>query len=87
MNDYDAFAAELVKRYGFTLEQLDAAFLKVRTEGDWRAPIDAIIDEADRAVVEAAVVYFTATEAMFTSAGEGKLHVMAVGYRMGPAGP
>ncbi|MGH9316895.1 MAG: hypothetical protein ACRD1P_07300 [Thermoanaerobaculia bacterium] len=87
MNDNDAFAAELEKRYGFTLEQLDEAFNKVRTDGDWRAPIDAIIDEADRGAVDAAVIYFTATEATFTSAGDGRLRVIAAGYRMGPAGP
>ena len=68
---------------------LEQAFRKVSDPNDWRGPIDAVIDDADRHVVGEAVAYFTATSAEFhpVPGQPGKLRVTAVGYRCGPAGP
>jgi hypothetical protein len=72
---------------GFRLDQLAAAFDRVRNLRDWKAPIEAVIPAADRAVVEQAIRWFTGTEAEFRSdgLGSGRLVVVALGYRLGQA--
>lgn len=79
---------------GFCKGELDDAFNRVAPAGDWRDPIDAKCWEVDRDAVEAAVLFFTATQPAFEAlpaaqghAGLGRrLRVTAAGYRMGPAG-
>jgi hypothetical protein len=73
---------------GYRLEQLAAAFDRVRHPQDWKAPIRAVIPARERAVVEKAVLWFTETEPVFEPApgGTDRLMVMAPGYRHGPAG-
>jgi len=73
---------------GYRLEQLAAAFDRVRDPRDWKAPIRAVIPAVERPVVEKAVLWFTETKACFLEApGEtDRLIVVAPGYRMGPAG-
>ena len=73
---------------GFRLEQLAAAFDRVRNPRDWKAPIRAVIAAGERSVVEQAVLWFTETVAVFEPArGEAeRLMVTAPGYRLGPAG-
>jgi len=68
---------------GFHLDQLAAAFDRVRDPRDWQAPIRAMISTAERPVVEQAVLWFTDTVPTFEPApGEADLlMVMAPGYR------
>jgi len=70
---------------GFRLEQLAAAFDRVRNPRDWKAPIEAVIPDDDRPIVEQAVRWFTGTEAKFRPHGgdPGRLLVVALGYRLG----
>lgn len=73
---------------GFRLDQLAAAFDRVRNPRDWKAPIRAVIAAGERPVVEQAVLWFTETVPVFEPApGEAeRLMVTAPGYRLGPAG-
>ena len=73
---------------GYRLEQLAAAFDRVRDPRDWKAPIRAVIPVVERPLVEKAVLWFTETEPRFEEApGEiDRLIVVAPGYRLGPAG-
>jgi hypothetical protein len=70
---------------GYRLDQLAAAFDRVRDPRDWKAPIRAVIPEAQLLVVEKAVLWFTGTAPVFEVApGEiNRLLVMAPGYRLG----
>lgn len=70
---------------GYRLDELAAAFDRVRHPRDWKAPIRAVIPAAQRPVVEKAVLWFTDTEPVFEPAtGEGdRLLVTAPGYRVG----
>lgn len=73
---------------GYRLDQLAAAFDRVRHPRDWKAPIRAVIPAEERPVVEQAVLWFTETMPVFeTVPGEaGRLVVVAPGVRPGPAG-
>ena len=73
---------------GYRLEQLAAAFDRVRDSRDWKAPIRAEIRAAEQPVVEKAVLWFTDTVPRFEPApGQtDRLVVTAPGYRFGPAG-
>jgi hypothetical protein len=70
---------------GYRQEQLAAAFDRVRDPRDWKAPIEAVIPEGDRVLVEHAVHWFTDTIPMFTAlpGASGRLEVRARGYRLG----
>ena len=70
---------------GYRLEQLAAAFARVRDPRDWKAPIRAVIPAAERPVVEWAVLWFTESVPVFVRAdGEtDRLVVTAAGYRLG----
>ena len=85
---------------GYTEEQLQAAFNKVKNPDDWKAAIDTVVvDETDEELecIKFAVQFYTSTECELTElefekAPEGcdvqrATKVKAVGYRMGPAGP
>ena len=73
---------------GYRLEQLAAAFDRVRHPRDWKAPIQAVIPATERPVVEKAVLWFTDTVPEFVAApgDPDRLMVRAPGYRHGPAG-
>jgi hypothetical protein len=73
---------------GYRLEQLAAAFDRVRHARDWKAPIRAVIPAAERPVVEEAVRWFTETVPVFEAApgGADRLVVTSPGYRLGPSG-
>ena len=73
---------------GYRLEELAAAFDRVRNARDWKAPIQAVIPAQQRPLVEKAVLWFTETEPRFEEIpGESdRLIVVAPGYRLGPAG-
>lgn len=70
---------------GFDLDQLAAAFDRVRNARDWKAPIRAVIATGERPLVEKAVLWFTDTVPTFTPmAGvPDRLIVTALGYRLG----
>jgi hypothetical protein len=70
---------------GYQLEQLAAAFDRVRDPRDWKAPIEAVIAAAERPLVEQAVLWFTDTVPVFSAiAGTpDRLAVRAKGYRLG----
>jgi hypothetical protein len=64
----------------YTQDELHAAFTKVQNKVHWKNPINAVIDENEQEVTNAAIVHFAYGEATFTSAGPGKLRVTAPGY-------
>lgn len=68
---------------GFRLEQLAAAFDRVRHPRDWKGPIRAEIAVEERSLVEQAVRWFTGTKPAFESLpGErSRLIVTARGFR------
>lgn len=73
----------LGQRTGYPFERLASAFDRVRNARDWRAPIEAVIPEADRPLVEQAIVLFTETVPTFVPATRpGHLLVRAQGYGM-----
>ena len=73
---------------GLRLDQLAAAFDRVRDHHDWKAPIRATIRSTDRTVVEAAIRWFTGTVAEFQAVpgAPDMLLVTAPGQRLGPTG-
>jgi len=73
---------------GFRPDQMATAFDRVRDHHDWKAPIRSIIDVSERAVVAAAVQWFTGTTAEFVElpGTPDKLSVEARGQRLGPGG-
>jgi hypothetical protein len=70
---------------GYELDELARAFDRVRNPRDWKAPVDTVIAEAERSLVEKAVLWFTDTVPVFTAiAGvPDRLIVRALGYRLG----
>ena len=72
----------------YKTEDLEKALDTVCDPKDWKAPIEAVVkNEADQAIIAEAIEFFTATIAEFTKDDNGRLWVVADGYRMGPAGP
>jgi hypothetical protein len=72
---------------GYRLEQLAAAFDRVRNPRDWKAPVVAEISVTERHVVEQAVLWFTDTVPVFVAipGATERLVVRAPGYRLGGA--
>lgn len=70
---------------GFRLDQLAAAFDRVRDPRDWMAPVWAVIPAAEQSVTYQAVLWFTDTAPEFEASPErpGHLTVTAPGYRRG----
>ena len=85
----ESMAYDPERSTGYRMEQLAAAFDRVRNPRDWKAPIHAVIPATERPVVEEAVLWFTNTAPVFVaSPGErDQLVVTAPGYRLGPARP
>lgn len=73
---------------GFRLDQLAAAFERVRDPRHWKGPIRALIPAVERLLVERAVRWFAETEPRFEEvAGDAEwLTVLAPGYRLKWAG-
>jgi hypothetical protein len=73
---------------GYRLEQLAAAFDRVRHPHDWKAPIRAVIPAQERVLIAMAGLWFTETVPEFepVSGETDRLVVVAPGYRQGPAG-
>ncbi len=71
---------------GITPDELEQAFELVRDPLDWRNRIDAVIesDEVERVCI--AIRFYTATDPDVMVLGDGRVRVMALGYRLGPAG-
>ena len=67
-------------------KEMKRAFDLVKNPIDWKAPIHAVIEEDERYTVSSAIIFYTATVPVFEDIGEGKLQVIADGYRNGPAG-
>lgn len=67
------------KFLGFNDDEMRAAFAKVESKRGWK-PIRATIAAADRAVVDAAICFFTGGGAEFSPLPGGKLRVIAPGY-------
>lgn len=81
MTTEDKIAAWLeAGRGGYSQEELEAAFNKVKNTEHWKNPVDAVIDAADMRVVSFAIPWFTSTQAIFETLGDGKLRVTADGY-------
>ena len=58
---------------------------EVKNPGDWKAEVSALVPLHRADAVEAAIVYFTATEVKRTEVIDGKILLESVGYRRGPA--
>jgi len=72
--------------------ELNAAFKRVQTADDWRAPINRIIRDpgsAELDKIREAVMFYTATTATVWrgTLPVGLVQITAPGYRQGPAGP
>jgi hypothetical protein len=71
---------------GYTRQQLEDAFNRVKNEKHWKYPICKTItiqDEAELAVIDAAVVFYAGCHCTFTrlpGAGANEVHVQADGY-------
>ena len=72
----------------FRLDEVAAAFDRVRNHRDWKAPIRAVIHASDRDIVAAAISWFTGTTAQFHVHPQqpDRLLVEAPGQRLGPRG-
>lgn len=70
----------------YTDFELRQAFELVQNREHWKNPVNAVINECDKEIVQEAVIYFTATVPTFTQLADGKLRVQAAGYWAGPAG-
>lgn len=64
----------------YTQAQLLAAFTKVENAVHWKHAIDAVIDESEQDITNAAIVHFAYGNASFVPADPGKLRVRAPGY-------
>ena len=69
---------------GFRLDQLAAAFERVRDPRHWKGPIRALIPAVERLLIERAVRWFAETEPRFEEVpGNAEwLTVLAPGYRL-----
>ena len=79
----------VVSQKGFTDEDLEIAFNKVKTPGDWKARINAripITTQRDLDMITESIQFYTATDAEVKTSGNAWI-ICADGYRMGPAGP
>lgn len=72
--------------YEVERESLLEFFERVQNPLDWKAPIDAFVPERDFEMTDRAIRFFTATEPKFERMANGWLRVIALGYRLGPAG-
>jgi hypothetical protein len=81
-------ARDPLRETGFRLDQLAAAFDRVRDPRDWKAPVRGEIPAAAQAITEQAVRWFTDTAPAFEASPEhpGRLTITAPGYRLGLAG-
>jgi len=61
-------------------QAMSDAFDLVQDKEHWKNPIDAVIPEEKRSIVEQAINYYAGGGARFVPAGEGKLRVAAPGY-------
>ena len=63
-------------------------FEQIANKKDWKKPINAVIVAASKALVEEAIIHFTATIPTFEPVKNrpSYLRVRSEGYRMGPAG-
>lgn len=70
------------------MERLKRAFELVENKEDWKAPITAMVSDADLNDVIEAIRFYTATEPVVTTmfSFPGFSLVTSCGYRLGPAG-
>lgn len=83
-------AQPITHNNGCALEALENAFDNVANVLDWKAPIRAMVAEADLEVTLEAIRFYTATEPSTCQQhfSNGTFYlVSSVGYREGPAGP
>lgn len=79
---------------GYRESELIEAFNRVKNKEDWKAPIRAVLGpttEAELALIEYAIQFYTATTARVTHKVDANGTVTATlieadGYRAGPAG-
>ena len=84
----DNYLDEVVSEMGYTRQELNDAFAMVHNPDDWKAPINKAIPchPVTMAKVREAIMFYTATEAVFTELDDQRVCVQADGYRAGPAG-
>ena len=65
----------------YTDDMLNEAFKLVRPDGNWKYPIHATVPaDADRALIDRAIVYYTGSIAEFSPNPDGSWTVVAEGY-------
>ena len=71
----------------YTQAELKEAFELVQNAQHWKGPIEAVIPIEKRDVVEAAIPFYTATNAIFRPIqnNPARIYVEAPGYWAGPA--
>lgn len=81
--EMEAFVKRL--QGGYTQEELQAAFDKVKNPEHWKARINALLEPGeDMDVIDYAIRYFTGTECWWNTRKDGKIRVRAPGYWAGP---
>lgn len=68
----------------YSVEELTAAFNRVANKKDWKNAINRIVDinnDAERALINKAVIFFTGCCCDFIDLPNGKTRVIAAGYR------
>lgn len=86
-------SAQMRKNYGLPSEQraalLRELFDTVAVPGDWKAPIDKVIDEDMVQLYSEAVKFMTAAPVVIVheAALWPMVRLTCIGYRAGPAGP
>ena len=69
-------------------ERMQEVWARIGPSPDWKAEVRCTAEtdqEADE--MADAIVYFTATVPVMSRTRDGKLELVAAGYRAGPAGP
>lgn len=82
----DILDKDAVVYMGYTRGQLAAAFDRVKDDTHWKNPINKVVevlDEAEMALIDAAVVFYAGCGVTFTGTPEANVYrVRAPGYFM-----
>jgi len=66
--------------FNYTQDELQQAFDKIKTPGNWKEPIRATISAEDYNLAAAAVAYFTGSNLEIEDNTKGQYMVYAAGY-------
>lgn len=66
---------------------LHELFGEVSCQGDWKGPIDAVVERDMATLYTEAIAFMTATVPDVMKVDDSHIRLLSPGYRMGPAGP